>query len=579
MEAMTTGALLADRYRLTRRMESDLVDVEAWHAQDQILERPVRVALLSGPRAAAALDEARRAALVVDRRLVRVLDVGTSDTHRFVVTEDFSGSSLATLVSAHALPADQARAVVGEAAAAIETARTRGLHHLVLRPNALRVTDGKVVVTGLGVDGALQGLARSDALSESRSDAVGLVGLLFYALTGQWPGQRLADLRLRPELAPTTTDRIDPRNIIPDVPEDLAQLCIDTLSTDRTAGPRTAGDVVAALTPWGAVTATPPPVFSAVHGVAPTPAAADHAPRRVVRQSFRTGAASAPSPEGTPPPAVPNRRVQRTSVLSAGAGGADAAGVATLAEGARPAESAGEPRLPAGPAMSFDELIATPQEYRRFRFDPTAFTLVLVLVAVLVGVFLAFRNVSDGLTSPFADQNTERPVPTDPTDDGAAVDPEPETSPAATEEAAARPVIVSGRQLDPQGDGNEHPEAVDRAIDADPASFWFTRTYNSPTFAGMSRTGIGYAVELEEPALVSTIYLSTNNTGGRVEVRAVNPDDPTQGEPLAVAEFAPEMTITLDEPVETQSIVLWFPELPQTSDGSNRVELRDVSIT
>src|SRR5690606_5033970 len=83
------------------------------------------------------------------------------------------------------------------------------------------------------------------------------------------------------------------------------------------------------------------------------------------------------------------------------------------------------------------------------------------------------------------------------------------------EEPTAAPVIASAVQLDPEGDGDEHPEAVDRAIDGDPSTFWFTRTYVSPTY-GM-KSGIGFAVTLAEPAQVSQVELSLNSTGGLVE--------------------------------------------------------------
>lgn len=37
--------------------------------------------------------------------------------------------------------------------------------------------------------------------------------------------------------------------------------------------------------------------------------------------------------------------------------------------------------------------------------------------------------------------------------------------------------------------------------------------------------------------------------------------------------------LTFPEPTETQHVVLWFTELPQTDDGSNRVELAEVTVS
>lgn len=223
--------------------------------------------------------------------------------------------------------------------------------------------------------------------------------------------------------------------------------------------------------------------------------------------------------------------------------------------------------------MKFDELVSAPREYRRFRFNPTALTLVLALVAVVIGVPYAFKGLAPALTNPFETKEIERPLPPGetPTDE--------ESSPAASTKPAVTPVVASGEQLDPQGDNNEHPEAVHLAYDQDPSTFWFTRTYQSATFAGMGKDGIGFAVKLEKKAPVSTVYLSTNNTGGKVEVRATDPKTPTKGKVLASGPMTDELALELSETVDTEYIVLWFTELPQTPDGKNRVELREITLT
>ncbi|WNB85597.1 hypothetical protein [Cellulomonas sp. ATA003] len=76
-------------------------------------------------------------------------------------------------------------------------------------------------------------------------------------------------------------------------------------------------------------------------------------------------------------------------------------------------------------------------------------------------------------------------------------------------------MIASGAQLDPPpaGDENEHPEAVDLAIDGDPSTVWYTRTYGTPQFGGL-KDGLGYAVTLAEPAPVSTVTLQVRGSGG-----------------------------------------------------------------
>src|SRR6478752_5025029 len=186
-EVVGRGTVLAGRYRVLAPVESDLEGASAWQATDQILDRPVRVRILEHGAVAPALDAARRAALVTDARLVRVLDVGTHEGYGYVVSEQLVGPSLARLVAQAPLTADQARAIVGEAAAALEVARRRGVHHLALRPSSLHVTDdGRIVVSGLGLDAGLLGIITRDAHTTTRADTVGLVRVLYAALTGHW---------------------------------------------------------------------------------------------------------------------------------------------------------------------------------------------------------------------------------------------------------------------------------------------------------------------------------------------------------------------------------------------------------
>ena len=152
------GTQLAGRYRLEHPTPFDLPGAECWTAHDQILDRPVRALLLREGRVHEAQDAARRAALVTDPRLLRVLDVGSHEGIAYMVTERVPGRDLGQLTAHGPLPADQARAIVGEAAVALEVARRRGVHHLALRPSAVHVTPaGAVVVSGLAVDGELDG--------------------------------------------------------------------------------------------------------------------------------------------------------------------------------------------------------------------------------------------------------------------------------------------------------------------------------------------------------------------------------------------------------------------------------------
>ncbi|WP_435737765.1 protein kinase family protein [Cellulosimicrobium sp. PMB13] len=652
MNGVAPGTLLVARYRLDEQLASDLADVTAWSAHDQILDRPVRVSLVTGAHVADALDSARRAALVADPRLTRVLDVGAEDGAAYVVTEPFVGITLAEVVAGGIVDPQQARAIVGEAASALEAARRRGVHHLALRPDAVRVDGSRVVVTGLGLDAGVAGQDQQDPDRTSRADAVGLVALLYYAITARWAGPSLdvpwisADA-IHPLPAQLSGDRaLPPSAVRTDVPVELDELCSETFAATTGdaaswtgpvpgGGPSTPADVVAALEPWGEVSVVAAlPAF--VQPGAATAAAG------VSRQSVRTafdGGASAPP--GTPPPAPPVRRpatgrIHRVGAVPGTAGYA-AAGYAagsaaygqepiagTTAVGPPPtgpvpvpappgpdpattpteayatpayAAPAGNPasHAPAGyPPAIHDPAVQQPAEPsggetwgepvpRRGprRFNATPFVLVLVVLLVGAGVFWAVNTAFDGFSPPVQSEGRETSGGETPTEG------EPGATDGGGEEPApapeVRPVIASAQALDPQGDadpGNEgeHPEAVALAFDGQPETFWYTRRYNSPDFAGL-KDGVGFAVVLEEKAPVQTIVIDSGVNGGNVEIRATSPSTPTEGEVLASGPLSPGVEFEFAAPVEAESIVLWFTALPQNAAGENRMEINEILLS
>lgn len=675
------GTVLAGRYRLDHPTACDLAGAECWTAHDQILDREVRALLLREGRVRQAQDAARRAALVTDPRLLRVIDVGDHEGVAYVVTERLPGRDLAQLTAHGPLPADQARAIVGEASVALEVARRRGVHHLALRPTAVHVTPaGGVVVSGLAVDGELGEHGLGDARSTTRADTVALVSLLYLGLTGRWPSPTGAPMHgVAP--APMLSGRpIAPAEITPGVPNDLDTLCTVTLGPNED-GPHSPAELVRELEPWGSITATepvPPRVRkpsreadTAVDGpeVAEVEAAgaamADDGEEetttgQVQRQSVLGGPVAPPARPGTPPPAIMpriKRADPRVAAAAAGAaamstsvstddgdaGPAPSDGVSGDAAAATeappdhapeeaPVEAPAEPpptvvpsartsseghgsgarKRPTGsdsggdrpggrppvaiPAPSdvhdehhtFDELLGRSTEVLvRKRFDPTPIVLLLVAIAIVVGVVMAWQALTrpapslSGSTDGFVDISQ---TPTDgPTDGTTTPTPSDTASPSDTstpsDTPTVAPVIASAQQVDPppDGDNNEHPELVDRAIDGDPNTKWYSRTYVSPTY-GMKK-GIGFAIQLQQPATVTQVTLLSGSTGGNVEVRATTPDKPTEGAVLASGPLTAGTTVlTFDKPVETSSIVLWWTALPQASDGGNRVELYEVTV-
>lgn len=242
---LNVGDVLAGRYLL---QHEDRVNGR-WLGTDTILDKQVHITTVAGPRREAALDAARRAALIVDDRLIRILRVGIHEGTGFIVTEVLQGQSLAELLAPGRLHPEQARTLIGEAAGALEVARRRGVHHLRLGPESLhRTPSGHVVLTGLAVDAAAAGIGMDNARAAARSDTVDLVALLYTALTGMWPGPKDRNGGLpaapRHQRAP-----VPPAEVADAIPDDLDTLCAVTFGPHQD-GPYTPGELVRDLAPW-----------------------------------------------------------------------------------------------------------------------------------------------------------------------------------------------------------------------------------------------------------------------------------------------------------------------------------------
>ncbi|UJP40566.1 protein kinase family protein [Cellulomonas palmilytica] len=741
-EVVGPGTVLSGRYRVREQGTCDVPGVSVWYATDQILDRPVRAVVLSSGAIASALDGARRAALVSDPRLTRVLDVGTHDRLGYVVTEDVSGPTLAELVARAPLTPEQARAVVGEAAAALEVARRRGLHHLALRPRCLHlVGPGRVMITGLGIDAAVLGVADGDARTTSRRDSVDLVRLLYTALTGRWPATSSDAIAPGVPSAPGSGGlAVPPAELVGTVPNDLDTLCTVTLGP-HDDGPHTPGDLVRELEPWGAIRAVPAgsgapagaptagpaaaPAAAPAAGPAPAPVTAPLAPTVVVPGGGATGTGRAYD-EGaavtddrdttsTPPTGVPVGSADPTEVLGspasvAGAAAAGAAGAAggmreatpeddlqdtapirvqrqsvrdafgddsspavnrpgtpppaaplrTSAFGAsvvappvgsgpsristRPGAPAGTPGAaiplgtihasvpPSGPATpppsvppggypgtgaggpaggaagggggqppvvppgggspwgggpsGDDDFSSVMGEVgdeppRRRSFDPTALVLAVVGIGVVIGVVLAFKALFSSLDTGAPEPKPQATASQEATSGGEEPTKEASDEPTGEQStpppSGAKPVIASARSVDPSDDDGEHEEAVDRAFDGDTSTYWYTMTYQQANFSGF-KDGVGFVMKLEEPGLVSSVTLKTSSNGGTFQVTTGGADDPSGGEVLGSGSFAPEVTIELDKPTETDIVTLWISELPTAADGAFRLELNEITL-
>jgi len=566
---VTAGYKVIDRYQLSQPFACDLAGAEAWHAVDFALDRPVSVLLLTGPAAEAGAEAARRAALISDSRLTKIIDVGALEiggqTRQYIVTEPIAGPTLEQLVSELPLDSATTRSIIGELANALDEADQRGLHHVALRPNAVRVNNGRVMLTGLGLDAEL-GAVNPELGNSERQDAVGLAALAYYALSGYWPlpipggDWRRADLPQLPLAPRTESGAVVPlRALVPDADPALLALADDAFG-ENPGHLRAPHAVAAQLAPWAPLATHPVPANNATASAMalPTGVAAHQnlQPHAAGRKSVKPGQPEAHPRTGR----IPRAGKQVTSVVP------------------------DEEPLHIRPVEELDRAIAGPQLAQVYRqpkpprpsgVRATPIVLCLALAGLVGSGFWAFHNVVTPFLSPLVETHTIEPDPPAYTAaPGYQPGGQPEPTPATPTEV--HPVVVSGLVVDPYGDGERAENAI-TVTDGDPSTFWYTYTYASPQFGGL-KPGVGFYLELQDPAPVSSVTLYTNGTGGTVEVRETTVEDPSGGRLLGTKDLATESTIDFGGEVELGSIMLWFTDLPQLPDGRYRLELREVTV-
>ena len=143
------------RYGLLGTLSTTLPRIVRHRGVDTILDRDVTILVLTDATLHRdnVLESASRAVLVEDQRLQQVYDVERAEPS-VIVTEPLTGRTFSSLVS-RGMPPTQARAIIGETAQALDAGARRGLHHLNLSPESIRVLpDGTVKVSGLGIEAA-----------------------------------------------------------------------------------------------------------------------------------------------------------------------------------------------------------------------------------------------------------------------------------------------------------------------------------------------------------------------------------------------------------------------------------------
>jgi len=587
LDGVGAGDVLGGRYGLRRRLDA-LFGAQRWLAQDDTLARPVEVCVLPAdhPRAAAVVDAARQASGVADPRLVRVLDVGTEDGRTYVVTEWVDGDTLTELVRHGPLPADQARTLVGETALALEQARRRGLHHLLLSSDTvLRLDDGGIKVAGLAVDAALADLDVDDPDEASRQDTFGLVAVCYAALTGYWPTSSpyhhafdLADSTLPP--SPDVAGApVAPAQIVSGVPADLDTLCRQAFA--GRGAPDTPGDLAGQIAPWGERRRLERAAGAFPHALPPVRRDAEDRPAAASR-SQSGGASPAPATPATPAPARPPAPARTAVPTSTERAAADP-------------PAAPEPRTAALPTLGssdletapdWGELFDQPREAPAPLLPPTPLErppgtqtrTVLILVGIFIIMMAAIAKC--GLSGLGDNAFVHRP--------GSSSTPSPSATATATTSSPSQtaPTSPAGEPLriaavssfDPEGDGEEKEPLAGKAVDGDPGTAWTSDAYKSATFSGLKK-GVGLRVDLGSEVAVREVKLTVPVAGTDVELRTATGDSLQGSDVVATADDAGgTVTLTPTSPVTTRYLLVWFTKAVEDADGY-RVAVSEVSVS
>ena len=621
------------RYGLLGTLSTTLPRIVRHRGVDTILDRDVTILVLTDATLHRdnVLESASRAVLVEDQRLQQVYDVERAEPS-VIVTEPLTGRTFSSLVS-RGMPPAQARAIIGETAQALDAGARRGLHHLNLSPESIRVLpDGTVKVSGLGIEAAALDLesrvAGHDPSAADRADARSLVEILYYGLTGRWPGKR-PGIPSAPRLGGVP---VKPSTLVPGIDPVLDELCERTWSSQP---PISAAEVARSLGTWDQVagyhesgpaqrpSSQHPSSSSGATGgnggaagasaaVSAAGAGVANAARGVLDRLRRSGAGksatvSAPAGQTAPAPVQPEPApsvvptasetpAEQTSVI-------EAASAATT-----PATQAPDPQLPesaaaqeqsaddvyvqvTGPTNPIPNVLSTASE--------TVPGPAPVPAEPFTGSFPAFDDDEDEEVDPEAARREQRTT----------------SSVLVTfflmvivllvvasyivyqtigipfadkDRAAADTVPSASAQENGGGGGGQQPApqpaaAKPEIAGVNVANNLSTQADNNQKYLSDGDTSrpwfshntgspelsqpIDIEIKLKSRAKVSEIDLQGTNEGGRLEIRATDLSNAGGGTVLAEGAFTSgSTTFKVDNPQEVDTIVIRVTQLPKNSD-------------
>jgi len=608
------GDVLADRYRLTDLL-TESKGGRFWRAFDSVLQRDVAVHIIGcdDERAPLLRAAARRSATVLDRRMLRVLDIDEAAERCFVVNEWGSGTSLdLMLADGGPLSPTVSAWIVAEVADTLALAHDAHVAHGRLVPeNVLIDTDGSVRLIGFAVDAALRGLP----VGRVSTDIADLVGLLYAALTGKWAGVSRSGV---PPAPSAHGHVLRPRQVRAGIPRTLDSLCEYVLNhggdTEITAATLAdslrdfLGPSATAAEAWlariehprrggGPIVLPPlpdPPVRVALREKTEEITSADTDEAAPV--GVDTDADGEPVDDGRPteagmpifhedtdevswlrhhtekpppPPAFepaperplfapdpedgqPVRRPRAAPVTQHAGSGFWPWENTGAGASTGTGSGTGSGVLPAF-VDEDDEEPGRPPGSSMLRLAGIVAACLLVLVAVVITFNLGRGKTPLGTTREETSQGPTHSA----------------SSPSASTSATAI-TGVTARDFDPQGTGSENPEEAPLAVDGDPDTAWTTLRYDQQFGPGGLKTGVGLVLDLRASHAVSEVDLATvgSPTGISIYVSPTDPDNLVGLQPAGKTDVAgTKGVVTFAAPATGRYVVVWLTQLPAVAGG------------
>jgi eukaryotic-like serine/threonine-protein kinase len=159
-----------------------------------------------------------------------------------------------------------------------------------------------------------------------------------------------------------------------------------------------------------------------------------------------------------------------------------------------------------------------------------------------------------------------------------------DSGPASAAPAGAPVNIVDAESFDPSpGDGEEHDDELNLAIDGNPGTGWSTETYTEPTTQdSVGKPGVGLVVVASEPVAARTVRIRSDVSGWGMQVYASESGPPTSlqgwGKPIGFEDsMDTDQTVELT-PRTAKYYLIWITKLASAAGGYN-VQIDEVGLS